>query len=254
MRKAILLQKIHHSSLMKEIEEFLRKLCRGLNVDLADFSFSNNEWIKLNITGDDEIIAMNLLKREIGLAPVSVENVERFSVIRGRIVALSQSQMTISVDIGVLSPKPIYAVVSLKRLQGQLMNGRKLALRKIAALCGIMDGLPFEVRILKAGPDLFHAELTEKQIGLFRGWIDMRVDRLIVLGASRQRVESAIRKARLKRDVIGVEPLGILEQNVICKLGTTAEGLVPKIGRLLRRARFAKFSPPRILKYVAEKT
>jgi hypothetical protein len=52
--------------------------------------------------------------------------------------------------------------------------------------------------------------------------------------------------AKLDRDVIDVESLGLLEHALTCKLGTDAAGLIPKIGRILKNAKFAVFNPKRL--------
>ena len=83
---------------------------------------------------------------------------------------------------------------------------------------------------------------------LYGRWIATRTDRLVVLGALGHKVIEAIRRMRLERDVLGVESLGILEHVVVCKLGTDAAGLVPKLGRWLSKASFARFSPRQVLK------
>jgi hypothetical protein len=65
----------------------------------------------------------------------------------------------------------------------------------------------------------------------------------LVLGPSLHEVKVTIEHAKLERDVIDVEPLGLLEHALTCKLGTDAAGLIPKIGRKLKNAKFAVFNP-----------
>jgi hypothetical protein len=55
-----------------------------------------------------------------------------------------------------------------------------------------------------------------------------------------------VKSAGFERDVVDIEPLGIFESAVACKLGTDAVGLIPRIGRTLRNAAFATFSPRKI--------
>jgi hypothetical protein len=49
----------------------------------------------------------------------------------------------------------------------------------------------------------------------------------------------------LNRDILGIEPLGLFEHAATCKLGTDAEGLIPKIGKSLRNSTLQVFSPRR---------
>jgi hypothetical protein len=76
------------------------------------------------------------------------------------------------------------------------------------------------------------------------------LDRLIILGESLEEIELALKMAKCNRDVINIEPLGLFEYAVVCKLGTDAEGLIPKIGRNLRNAVFTVFDPKRVLEFL----
>jgi hypothetical protein len=53
--------------------------------------------------------------------------------------------------------------------------------------------------------------------------------------------------AESSRDIAKIEQLGMFEQVIVCKLGTDAAGLIPKIGRNLKRMALSIFSPRRIL-------
>jgi hypothetical protein len=45
--------------------------------------------------------------------------------------------------------------------------------------------------------------------------------------------------------------LGLFEHALVCKLGTDAVGLISKVGRGLRNARFVVFSPRKIRGFLA---
>jgi len=252
LREVVLLQKIFSKGSLKKFEAFLERLCRGLKVELADLSVVGDGWVKVRVSGEDEKVAVRFLEQKLGLAPVASGNVNRFSVWRGKIVFSGQSRVEVFVDVGVFSPKPVYAVVPLQTLQGQLVDGKKFALRRIVDLFGFVDGFPLEVRIVGVGGDKFVAELSEGQLRLFSGWVDARVDRLVVLGAFHEKVEGAVRRAGLSRDVLGVDFLGVLEHVVVCKLGTDGVGAVSKLGRWLPRVGFTCFSPREVLGLVGE--
>jgi hypothetical protein len=250
LREVVLLQKIYGAGSLDELEEVLKRLCEGLRVEVAGLSVVENSWVKAKVSGEDENVAAHFLEKELGLAPITIRTVKRFSVLRGKVIFSGQSKMKISVDVGVFSPKPVYALVPLQRLQGQLVDGRKFALERISELFGLADGFPLDVRVAKVGADGLEAELTEKQLELYSRWIDSRVDRLVVLGASSEKVREAVRRAGLRRDFLGIESLNFLEHVVVCNLGTNARGLVPKLGKRLFKARFVRFSPFRVLELV----
>jgi hypothetical protein len=63
-------------------------------------------------------------------------------------------------------------------------------------------------------------------------------------------VRLALKKARVNRDAVNIEPLGFFENAVACKLGTDAVGLIPKIGKILRNSTFSVFSPKKVLEFM----
>ncbi|UCB61398.1 MAG: DUF2110 family protein [Candidatus Bathyarchaeota archaeon] len=247
MREVVLLQKIYGRVSSMKFQGFLEQLCEGLNVEFSGLS-NENEWIKTKISGEDATVAARFLEREVGLAPIDVGNVTKFSTIRGRVKYSRLNKLQIWVDIGVLLPKPVYAVVTLQRLQGQLADGAKYALKLIIDVFGLIEKFPLEVRVIKAEEEEFKAEITERQLMLYRSWINSHLDRLLIFGEFKERVEQAIKKANMTRDTVGLEPLGVLEHALICKLGTDAIGLVSRLGRRLPGTRLKAFSPRRILR------
>jgi hypothetical protein len=48
--------------------------------------------------------------------------------------------------------------------------------------------------------------------------------------------------------------LGVLEQVVLCKLGTDAVGLIPTLGRYFKSAVLVPFSPKKILEVVGSQS
>jgi hypothetical protein len=251
--EVVLLQKISSDVSLRMFKEFLTSLCTGLRVELTSLSVVKNCWVKVKVSGDDEKVAVRFLGKEAGIAPVTYENVRRFSVIRGKVISSHSNLDKVCVDVGVFSPETVNAVVSLQRLQGQLVDGGKVTLERIAESFGLFEGFPLDVRVLKRGKKEFEVELTENQLELYGRWIGSRVDRLVILGALSKTVRTAVRRAGLERDIVKVESLGIMDHAVVCKLGTDAAGLVPKLGRQLFEATLLCFSPRRVLELVKER-
>ena len=188
-----LLQKVGHGVSLENFEEVLKEMCKGLSVKLTGLSLATNAWVKVRISGEDERIAVRFLEKELGLAPIVAENVNQFSVLRGRIAFYGGSRVKVFVDVGVFSPKPIYAFIPLQRLQGQLVDGKKFALERIVELFGLANGFPLDIRMVKISANEFEAELSDKQLELYRHWIDSRFDRLVVLGVFSERVKEAVK-------------------------------------------------------------
>jgi len=241
---------------LKLIDKLLKSKIKGLNVETEICEITPCRWVQITVSGEDEKVALRYLADEIGLCPTRLEDVERFSITRGYIIAMNKSRGELYVDIGVFSPKIIDTTIPLQHLQTQLVDGRKVAFKKIVELFGFCENLPLTVKILNIDKEKNHVEaiLSEKQLNQYGNWMKSLLDRLIILGSSIYEVRLALRKAGLNRDVLNVEPLGLFEFAVACKLGTDAAGLIPKIGKNLRSATFTVFNPKRLLEFLEYST
>jgi hypothetical protein len=150
--------------------------------------------------------------------------------------------------VGVFQPKTVHATIPLSHLQAQLVDGRKVALRKMGELFGFCGNLPLNIKIIRVNEEenRIEAELSAQQVEKYTVWQEALLDKLIVLGVALREVKDALEYAKLNRDIISVEPLGLFEHALTCKLGTDAAGLIPQIGRLLKNAKFAVFNPRKI--------
>jgi len=249
----MLLEKAYGSFSIRTFEKMLSLLCKDLKASVRVRGAVNQCWVQVEVAGEDEVAALKLLDHEIGLAPISVKNVSRSSVLSGKVVNSTKSRTGLHVDIGVFEPENYCAVVSLWRLQAQLSDGMNLEFQRLAELFCLCDYMPVEVKILEGlnhERGFWEAELSEAQLSSFSGWLDSNLDRLIVLGASRSEVEGAVERARHLRDVIRIETLGPFEHMIACKLGTEAVGLIPRLGPYLRIANLVPFSARRIKQLV----
>jgi hypothetical protein len=247
-----LLAKAYNNSQLKLIDKSLRLTLKDLNVETKVVGVTPRRWIQVSVSGEDEKVALHYLADEIGLCPADLEKIKKFSVLRGRIVDIDRNSGKLCVDIGVYTPKTIDVSIPLQHLQAQLLNGRKATLKEIVKLYGFCENLPLGIKISEINTEhnLIEAMLSEEQLILYENWIKSLLDRLMILGASLEEIESALKMAKCNRDVINIEPLGSFEYAVVCKLGTDAEGLIPKIGRNLRNAVFTVFDPKRVLEFL----
>jgi len=247
-----ILEKLYGSVSPTDFEERYLTSVKGLTVQVHFAGTTEQGWILVEVSGKDQTIVLSLLNREFGLAPYSLEELKRFSLLRGRgaFSCKSENELCVDVPIGTESLK---VVISEKSLRSQLADGKKVPFKRLVELFCLVENLPFEVRITEAIENLSEnvkAVLSERQISLFHNWIQYRFDRLIVLGSLVSDVEKTIKSCRLSRDVIRTESLGVLEHVVLCKLGTDAIGLIPKLGRYLKSAVLVPFSPQKIIKEI----
>ena len=244
--------KVHNDLQLKLIDKILESMLKDLRVDTEIHRVTPRRWVQITVSNEDEKVALRYLADEIGLCPTLLKKVEKFSTIRGYILSIDKKELRI--DLGVFSPSIIAATVPLQHLQAQLADGRKIALKKLAGLFGFCQNLPLIVKVLSVDKEnnYIGAVLSERQVELYKSWTKILLDRLVILGASSNEVMLALKQARCNRDVVDVEPLGLFEHAIVCKLGTDAKGLIPRIGKKLRSANFTIFSPRRILKFLGD--
>src|SRR3989304_7897926 len=251
-----LMARICDSSQLADAQKTIATLLGGLVVETKIQWALPNRWVQVSFSGEDEGIASNYVAKELGFSPTSFEDVKRFTTLKGYVVNLEKNKEELQVDMGIFQPKIVYAIVPLRHLQAQLVDGGKIALKKIVELYGFCEDLPINIKIARVNEEgsLIEAELSTRQVKRYEDWQESLLDRLLVLGASLYEVKKTLEYARLTRDVISVEPLGMFEHALTCKLGTDAAGLIPKIGRILKNAKFAVFNPKKIRGFLEAKT
>ncbi len=240
--------KSYNGSQLRRIRENLDTFLEGLKVEIQTCRRNEKGWTQIDILGEDTNIALRYLDQKIGICPTTLESLGKFSTTKAYLTNLKKHKAAIDLDIGTVTPPNITASISLGELQAQLCDGKQLPLEKITKIYALCENLPITIKILNVDRAKKHVEtnLAEKQQDKYKKWMDMLLDRLIIVRASADSVKSALKHGRLIRDVIEIEPLGFFENAVVCKLGTDARGLIPRIGRNLKEATFAVFSPRRI--------
>ena len=244
--------KVYNDFLLRLVDDLLKSMLKGLKVDVEIHGITPRRRIQIHIFNEDQKVALRYLADEIGLCPTLLKNVERFSTITGYVSLVGRKEL--EVDIGISSPSIIDAALSIQCLQTQLADGRKVALKRLTELFSLCENFPLTIKICAIDKENNHIEatLSEKQLTLYKNWTRSLLDRLIVLGASFNEVTRALKQAKCNRDVVNIEPLGLFEHAIVCKLGTDAKGLIPKIGKKLRSANFSIFNPRKILGFLGD--
>ncbi|GAG35081.1 unnamed protein product, partial [marine sediment metagenome] len=83
MPTVTVIEKLYGSGSPETFEKLYSSLVSGLNVQLSFAGTTDRGWIQLEVSGEDETAALSLLDREIGLAPVSLDKLKKFSVMQG---------------------------------------------------------------------------------------------------------------------------------------------------------------------------
>jgi hypothetical protein len=215
-----------------------------LDVEARVLTNSKTKWVQIELSGEDETIATNYINKMFGACPVTVENAKSLESLKGYISQVESNKQELRVDIGVFEPKVAQAVLSVNSLQTVLVNGKKLALQQLAELFGLAEGVPVSVKVNweHSSEEELSAELSEAQIAKLVSWRLSLLDRLIVLGTSKETVAEVLERTHLDRDVIDVEALSAFDFALTCKLGTDAAGLIPRMGRYMRGSVFVVFN------------
>lgn len=209
--------------------------------------FTPGGWAKLEVDGPDMEIFLELISRELGLAQTELSTVDLNETYPATISDITGGNL--EVDLGVEAPAALKVRVKPRTLQAQLADGRPLPVREILEHYCLFPQSRTTVRITKLDRHELVAEgwLGDPQIDLFSDLVRTGLDRIQVYACSRQGVESALTRARLERDIIALESMTLTVHSLLCKLGTDAVGLIPKLGSLLRRRELKPFLPKRIL-------
>jgi len=244
MTTITLLVKSSRAWQLKAIEEMLQTQFEELDVEARVLTNSKTKWVQIELSGEDETIATNYITKTYGACPVTVENAKALESLKGYISQIDNNKQELRVDIGVFEPKMAQAVLSVTSLQSALVNGKKLPLQQIAELFGLAEGVPVSVKVNweHSSEEELSSELSEAQIEKLISWQLSLLDRLIVLGTSKETVTEVLERTHLERDVIDVEALSAFDFALTCKLGTDAAGLIPRMGRYMRGSVFVVFN------------
>lgn len=249
MPTVTLLSKVYTNHRITLVENQLKSTLKGLKVKIENVEATPHGWIQVDFSGEDEKAALSYLEEEIGLCPVHIENLKKFSTTKGYIIGLDRSKDGLCLDVGIISPKIIDAVIPLHHLQAQLADGRKIALKKLVELLGFCENLPLTVKVASINENHIEATMAETQLNLYKKWTKSLLDRLIILGASQQEIKTALKNSKCKNDIAEIKQLGLFEHAVACKIGTDAVGLIPKVGRNLPNTILSVFKPKTILEF-----
>jgi hypothetical protein len=246
----ILLQRsgrIDSEEFKKALESTVSSLTGRLSASATLSGFSRRGWAKLNIVGPDSEIVTEMISREFGTAEINLHRVEMHGIYEGLVNRSTQTHLEI--DIGVETPEPTNARIDLPTLRAQLTDGRPLPMKAIVEDYCLFPESKLAIRVTHVNPKegVIEAWLADSETERFSMWMATRLDRVLVFGCLRHDLELKLSKLHLDRDIISLEPITLTITSLLCKLGTDAIGLIPRLGSALRKAELKPFLPRRIL-------
>ena len=255
MKSITLLEKSYGTYKVAALNAFRRNLSKeleGLEVQIKKVNLHPRNWITVEVEGDDEEAAYNLLQHYYGTT-CSFDQLEKDQTRKGKLLQTGKYGYGFFIDIGIDSAKIIDAFIPLYALRQQLAKNEKLPLRRLSILYGFLDNLSLEVRIesIDRLQRKIQVVLSDAQINTFEKWIRSKLERLIVVGVTRHHLKKVIINSGHLRDITSIDRLGFLEEMIICKRGTNAPGILSEIGSSLPESQIQLFIPTKLEAYIS---
>lgn len=183
----------------------------------AKYSVSDDNWLIVDITGEDDEFAANFLMQKFG-APVlkPVRNEAYTGVIR----QIHDQEIVVDIGIPITIPQKNLAVL-----------GTGTA-KQICSRFGIIRHLPVRIEITDENAKL--GTFAKSQADIWWSWKKSEQDRVIANAVTRSELKAAIKKTGHARDIYGIERLGLMEHMITCRENTDGPGIVAAIGRLVK--------------------
>lgn len=235
----------------ENFESNLENALLGVKGDLTGSvkfeGFSRKGWTRIDIQGDDAEILLELVTRDLGLAQTDLARIDPQGTYEG--IIHGEVKGNLEVDIGIETPKLVNVRISPHALRAQLADGKLLPTGQILRDYCLHPGAKLAVRLTRVDSDTgsIDAWLADSQIERFSSWISAYMDRIQISDCYRRDIEIATKKSGIERDVVSLEPFTLTAHSVVCKLGTDAIGLIPKLGSVLKKRELHPFIPRRIM-------
>jgi len=225
--------------LEKELENIKGELTASLALD----DFSPSGWARISVHGEDSEIVTELISNRFGLANTDPREIQVPGVYKAEIIGSNAKGL--QCDFG-LDIQDVSCTIPTPNLNAQLADGKNIRPRELIECYSLYPGVRITTRVTEKKGNEMEAWLSDEQMEHIRGWISIGLDRIQTFDCFREEAESAVVKTHLSRDVIAVESMTLTMQSIVCKLGTDAIGLIPKLGHILRRQKLTPFRPKKI--------
>jgi len=227
------------------LEKKLELLKGELTASLAVVGFSTSGWAQVNITGADSEIVAHLVSNKFGTAVTALREIQSPGVYPA--VIETSNERGLKFDVG-LGAELLDCTIPTRTLLVQLADGKTIRLRQLFECYSLYPGVRISVRFTGKGDSGIEYWLSDEYLDHLSRWVKSGLDRILAFDCYLEDAESAVLNAHLTRDVVAIEPVTLSLQTVVCKLGTDAVGLIPKLGRILRRHKLTPFQPKKIEK------
>jgi len=242
------------SDLKRSLKAMIRRLILDLDIEKIDIVKIGKRFIVLDVEGKHEHIAYTYLTKIMGkkLSNQEIEIGEEYS---GRVGMIDERG--IFLDIG--QEEDTKVIIPIGKFLGQIIGRgiRKIDNKKIVERMGIDRYFPIVIRVEKieekSGQKKVMGNVGRRTVVLFKNWFGDRLDRVVVYGELRSRLDRIIKRTALHRKIVKIERLGLLEHVIICRYGIFAD----EIAKILEKNaidRIKIFMPRRLKKLIKSRT
>ena len=225
------------------LENELKELKGELNATITFQGFSPAGWAQINVTGEDTEIISELIAKRFDVAPTELREIEPQGNYKAEIIGSDARGLKFDIGFGT---KILGCLIPTINLNAQLADGKPIPLRLLIECYCLYPGVRVGVRVATKSDHEIEGWLSDRFVDGVAAWVTTGLDRILVLECFRKEVELAVLKAHLTRDVLAVRSMTLTSQSVLCKLGTDAVGLIPKLGHFLRKQPLKPFQPKKI--------
>jgi hypothetical protein len=236
----------HRRQLFDTLKFEIDALFWELDVAINKITTNRRGQLTIDMKGSDEEFAANLLQQEFGLAP-ELDDLTIGEHYSGLLVDVGKVGYGLYVDMGITKPEIIDALIPLHLLRTQVKMEKK-PLREIARSLVLVDNFPVDIELIEvnAKKNQIEASLSTKFLERLERWTNDDHERLIVLGATRIMIDTALSRKHHQEDIYRIERLGIFEYALRCKRSTRASGILAAIGPILNGIPMHLFIPKEV--------
>lgn len=256
MNTVSLLTKVYgpyKNRLLKTLKAEILASIEELEARITKFEVDSRHHLRVGITGEDEEFIANHLTSQYGRC-LTPPDIEQDAMYDGTLLDVGSVGFGLFVDIGIDKAFRLDPLIPLHRLRDQVKANRPL--REISRVLCLVDHLPLDIKInhVDLRNSKIEAELGPKIRAQLSKWTDDDHERLLVFGANRSMIKSALKRSGHLSDIYEYEELGYLETSLVCKRSTRASGIVAAIGPRLKGIPIHLFIPTEIGAWLSDKT
>ncbi|WP_319507407.1 DUF2110 family protein [uncultured Methanolobus sp.] len=183
----------------------------------AKFSVSDDNWLMVDVSGEDSEFASNFLGSKFGMPVTELTKNEVYS---GVIDHIRENEIV--VDVGTL--------ISIPQNNLTILGAGNA--KQIATRFGMIKHLPVKIEVTDEAAKI--GAFTKAQADIWWGWKKSEQDRVIANAVTRSELKAAVKRTGHARDIYGIERLGLMEHMITCRETSDGPGIVAAIGRSVK--------------------